>query len=156
MGVATAGRCIHRYPRGGTPVLARRVAKGGDGPCPNVSSRTTHRGGRHSAAYVGIKVRPVQPGCHHGVARRLPAPCLRTVTPPPQVRPAKKTAVPRLREYLGKHEPVRREYDELEFRCACGFDEATAEDREAYAQANGESIRRIIDLALGAGDRRDL
>lgn len=74
----------------------------------------------------------------------------------PQVRPAKKTAVPRLREYLGKHEPVRREYDELEFRCACGFDEATAEDREAYAQANGESIRRIIDLALGAGDRRDL
>gem|GEM_PF-655913 len=75
---------------------------------------------------------------------------------PPQVRPAKKTAVPRLREYLGKHEPVRREYDELEFRCACGFDEATAEDREAYAQANGESIRRIIDLALGAGDRRDL
>lgn len=60
------------------------------------------------------------------------------------------------RDYLREHPSAMREYEELKFRCARRFSEATAADREAYAEAKAEFIDRIINLALSAGYPRDL
>jgi GrpB-like predicted nucleotidyltransferase (UPF0157 family) len=59
------------------------------------------------------------------------------------------------RDYLRDHALARREYEGLKFRCARQFSEATAADRGAYAQAKGEFISRVIDLAVSAGYPRD-
>ncbi len=60
------------------------------------------------------------------------------------------------RDCLREHASARREYEELKYRCARQFSEATAEGREAYAQAKGEFISRIIELALAQGYPREL
>jgi len=60
------------------------------------------------------------------------------------------------RDYLREHESARREYEELKFTCARRFGEEKAEGREAYAQEKGDFNRRVIDLALAAGDPRHL
>ena len=60
------------------------------------------------------------------------------------------------RDHLREQAWARREYEGLEFRCARQFGEATPADREAYAQAKGKSINRIIGLAFSAGYPRDL
>lgn len=59
------------------------------------------------------------------------------------------------RDHLREPPSAMREYEEPKFRCARRFGEATPADREAYAQAKGEFINRIIDLALSEGYPRD-
>lgn len=60
------------------------------------------------------------------------------------------------RDYLRDHEWARREYEELERQCARQFSEATAEGREAYAQAKGEFSRQIVETAVAEGYPRGM
>lgn len=55
------------------------------------------------------------------------------------------------RDYLREHVSAKREYEELKVRCAHQFSEATPAGREAYAEAKGEFISRIIGLAFSEG-----
>jgi GrpB-like predicted nucleotidyltransferase (UPF0157 family) len=52
------------------------------------------------------------------------------------------------RDYLREHEPVAREYETLKRALAEKFGEHDASSREAYANAKGDFIARVVSLAL--------
>ncbi len=53
------------------------------------------------------------------------------------------------RDYLREHEPVAREYETLKRALAREFGEHDPASREAYANAKGAFIARVLSLALG-------
>jgi GrpB-like predicted nucleotidyltransferase (UPF0157 family) len=53
------------------------------------------------------------------------------------------------RDYLREHEPVAREYETLKRALAGEFGEHDAASREAYANAKGAFIARVVSVALG-------
>ncbi len=61
-----------------------------------------------------------------------------------------------LRDYLREHGSLAREYEDLKLRLAPQFSAAELSSRQAYADAKGEFIDRITQLALGQGYPRDL
>ncbi len=61
-----------------------------------------------------------------------------------------------LRDYLREHGSLAREYEDLKLRLAPQFSAAELSSRQAYADAKGEFINRITQLALGQGYPRDL
>lgn len=60
------------------------------------------------------------------------------------------------RDYLRDHGSVAREYEDLKRRLALHCDAADFTSRQAYADAKGELIARIVQLALEEGYPRDL
>ncbi len=60
------------------------------------------------------------------------------------------------RDYLREHESIAREYEELKRRLAPHYGASEFSSRQAYADAKGEFINRIIRLAIDAGHPRDL
>jgi GrpB-like predicted nucleotidyltransferase (UPF0157 family) len=52
------------------------------------------------------------------------------------------------RDYLREHAPAAREYERLKRGLAGEFGEHDAASREAYANAKGEFIARVVSLAL--------
>jgi GrpB-like predicted nucleotidyltransferase (UPF0157 family) len=52
------------------------------------------------------------------------------------------------RDYLREHEPVAREYETLKRALAGALGEHDASSREAYANAKGDFIARVVSLAL--------
>ena len=52
------------------------------------------------------------------------------------------------RDYLREHEPVAREYETLKRALAGSLGEHDASSREAYANAKGDFIARVVSLAL--------
>jgi GrpB-like predicted nucleotidyltransferase (UPF0157 family) len=53
------------------------------------------------------------------------------------------------RDYLREHEPVAKQYETLKRALAGQFGERDASSREAYANAKGDFIARIVSRALG-------
>ena len=53
------------------------------------------------------------------------------------------------RDYLREHEPVARQYETLKRALAGQFGERDASSREAYANAKGDFIARVVSRALG-------
>ena len=60
------------------------------------------------------------------------------------------------RDYLRAHSSVAREYEDLKRRLAPDYDAAEFSSRQAYADAKGEFINRMIQLALAEGYPRGL
>ena len=55
------------------------------------------------------------------------------------------------RDFLRDREHVAREYEELKRRLAPGFSTVGFASRQAYADAKGEFVNRIVDLAFSEG-----
>ncbi len=55
------------------------------------------------------------------------------------------------RDYLREHAPAAREYEELKRRLAGQYSAAQFSHRQAYAEAKGDFIERIVERALAAG-----
>ena len=60
------------------------------------------------------------------------------------------------RDYLREHEPAAREYEDLKSRLAAQFKARDFSSRQAYADAKGDFITRIVERALGEGYPREL
>ena len=60
------------------------------------------------------------------------------------------------RDYIRDHHAVAREYESLKRGLAPQFSAATVESRQAYADAKGELIERVIAQALEEGYPRGL
>ena len=60
------------------------------------------------------------------------------------------------RDYLREHESIAVEYEELKRRLAPQYAAAEFSSRQAYADAKGEFINRIVRDAIEAGHPRDL
>ncbi len=60
------------------------------------------------------------------------------------------------RDYLCEHAPLAREYENLKRRLAPRYSAAEFSSRQAYADAKGEFIERIVRIALAEGYPREL